>query len=527
MKSLINHNPPVEPCILMAKTVAAKTNKNYLPIVLLHGWGSSSDTWESISGELNREHDLIYIDLPGFGHNASVPVAGVPALLDQIARRLPVQCYLIGWSLGGMIATRLAANFPGKIKKLVTMAANPSFVVRESWPTAMPEITFQDFCDSFFGDPSKTFARFCALQAQGDQHRRQLLLQLKKGQSEMNDAWRYTLMYLSDIQNQNVLPEISQPCLHLFGENDALVPVTAAAEVAACGAQHRVNIFKNTGHAIHLSQPESAAKKILAHLHNSPYRRSKQDIARSFSRAAERYESVAILQKKIARKLVLLGPEYCGDIADLGCGTGFCAERISGGGNTIFAMDLAQGMLQTARVNKKKAARWIGGDMEQLPFASESLDGVISSMSIQWCEDLESVVAEVRRVLRPQGWFLFSTLGPKTLYELATAWQTVDEYIHVNKFFDHDEITHLIENEKFVVERAEANLEQLFYNDVLGLMRDLKTIGAHNINAGQNPGLTGRQKLQRLQQAYEPFRDHSGKLPTTYDVYYFLLRKPQ
>lgn len=526
MNSLINHNPPVEPCTLAAKKVAANTNKDYLPIVLLHGWGSSSATWESIGSELNREHDLMYIDLPGFGGNASVPFTSLPALLGQIARLLPAQCFLIGWSLGGMIATRLAASYPEKIKKLVTLATNPSFVARESWPAAMPEITFQNFYDNFADDPGKTITRFCGLQAQGDQHRRQLLLQLKEQQSEINDTWQYTLRYLDELQNQNILPEIFQPCLHLFGENDALVPVTAATEVAARGAQHRVEILKNTGHAIHLSQPEATAKKILAHLDDSPYRRSKQDIARSFSRAADNYESVAILQKKVARKLVSLGPEYQGDIADLGCGTGFCAEQIATGGNTVFAMDLAQGMLRTARANRKNAARWIGGDMEQLPFASQSLDGVISSMSIQWCEELEPLFDEVRRVLKPRGWFLFSTLGPKTLCELAEAWKTVDEYIHVNKFCDHEEISRIVERQSFIVERAEKNLEQLFYHDVLGLMRDLKTIGAHNINAGQNPGLTGRQKLQRLRLAYEPFRDHSGGLPATYDVYYFLLRKP-
>ncbi len=496
------------------------------PLVLLHGWGSSSKTWGSVSAELNREYDLVFLDLPGFGDNTDVPVTSVPELLEELGSLLPEECYLLGWSLGGMIATQLAARYPGKIRKLITLATNVSFVASESWATAMPHTTFHEFCTSFSADPEKTFSRFCALQVQGEQNRRQVLTQLKALQPKINPAWRKTLAWLGEIQNREILSRLAQPCLHLYGDNDALVPASAAKGIAVCHTQHKVEIFAGTGHAVHLSQPQTTVKKILAFLHDSPYRRSKQALADSFGRAANKYESVAVLQKKVAHKLVSLGPAYSGDIADLGCGTGFCAELIRHENNSVFAMDLARGMLQIARARRKEAARWIGGDMESLPFASQTLDGVISSMSVQWCEDPVSMFAEVHRVLKPGGWFLFSTLGPQTLHELAVAWKAVDEYVHVNNFCDESEVARMFENKGFAVQRAEKNIEKLYYDNVLALMRDLKTIGAHNINAGQNPGLTGRQKLQGLQLAYEPFRDHSGRLPATYDVYYFLLRKP-
>jgi malonyl-CoA O-methyltransferase len=59
----------------------------------------------------------------------------------------------------------------------------------------------------------------------------------------------------------------------------------------------------------------------------------------------------------------------------------------------------------------------------------------------------------------------------------------------------------------------------LYYPDALSLMRELKAIGAHNVNAGRSRGLTGRQGWQRMVQAYEALRTPQG-LPATWEVVY-------
>ncbi len=60
---------------------------------------------------------------------------------------------------------------------------------------------------------------------------------------------------------------------------------------------------------------------------------------------------------------------------------------------------------------------------------------------------------------------------------------------------------------------------QLTYTDTLSLMKDLKTIGAHNVTAGRARGLMGRARLERVQTAYETYR-RDGRLPATYEVIY-------
>jgi hypothetical protein len=59
----------------------------------------------------------------------------------------------------------------------------------------------------------------------------------------------------------------------------------------------------------------------------------------------------------------------------------------------------------------------------------------------------------------------------------------------------------------------------LTYADAHALMRDLKAIGAHNVNAGRPRGLTGKSRLTRMIAAYEAFR-REGRLPATYEIVY-------
>ena len=108
-----------------------------LPVVLLHGWGADSRVWGEFAGRLNQTLSLVVIDLPGFGQNQSL-AQSVEALLPQ----LPERAFIVGWSLGGMVATAIAERAPDRVAGLVTLAANARFAASPSWPTALAEETF-------------------------------------------------------------------------------------------------------------------------------------------------------------------------------------------------------------------------------------------------------------------------------------------------------------------------------------------------------------------------------------------------
>ena len=78
-------------------------------------------------------------------------------------------------------------------------------------------------------------------------------------------------------------------------------------------------------------------------------------------------------------------------------------------------------------------------------------------------------------------------------------------------------------NSGFEIEDFSEEEKTLHYSDVFQLMRELKGIGAHNINAGKKNGVTTKSQLQSLAQSYESFRDPKG-LPASYQVFYVLAK---
>lgn len=249
----------------------------------------------------------------------------------------------------------------------------------------------------------------------------------------------------------------------------------------------------------------------------------KGQIAASFSRAAVSYDAVAELQRQIGHTLLARLPELTPAVVlDLGCGTGYFGplleQRLAP--EHLISLDLAQGMLRYARESRPtRNGSWLCGDAEALPLAANSVDLIFSSLAIQWCENLPALFAEVARVLRPGGRFVFSTLGPNTLQELRKAWSGVDQYQHVNRFIG---LETLRQQCSLGLQLAALDEEErlLLYPEVRGLTNELKGIGAHNISAGRPTSLTGKARILAFKQAYEAFRRADGLLPATYQVFY-------
>ena len=135
----------------------------------------------------------------------------------------------------------------------------------------------------------------------------------------------------------------------------------------------------------------------------------------------------------------------------------------------------------------------------------------------QWCQRLDLLWAEVARVLRPGGRFLFTTLGPGTLRELRRAWAAADDGVHVNRFAPVDELYATLPADGRLTLAHHSIDYVMRYERARELFAELKGLGAHNINQGRASGLTGRRRLQAMLAAYEAQR-RDGKLPASYQV---------
>ncbi|WP_047539505.1 malonyl-ACP O-methyltransferase BioC [Methylotenera versatilis] len=266
------------------------------------------------------------------------------------------------------------------------------------------------------------------------------------------------------------------------------------------------------------------------------YWMDKARVRASFDRAAQTYDAAAILQKLVRTEmlsrldLVKIKPKV---ILDAGCGTGhgsFALQKKFSRAQVI-SLDIALGMLQKTHQQQPVLKKWLSkllrqknlvcADIERLPIANGSLGMVWSNLALQWCNDLDAAFSEVSRTLQPNGLFMFSTFGPDTLKELRVA--SSNGHTHVSRFIDMHDIGDALTRAGFSAPVLDVERYTLTYDDVKSVMKDLKSIGAHNATEGRARGLQGRGFLQQLTQQYEQFRqslEEGGKLPATFEVVY-------
>jgi malonyl-CoA O-methyltransferase len=247
---------------------------------------------------------------------------------------------------------------------------------------------------------------------------------------------------------------------------------------------------------------------------------------RAFERASRSYDRAAVLQTEVRGRLLSRlqylklepAPQL---ILDAGCGTGHGARELKKRfpGARVIALDIATGMLLEAGRHQGWWRRFdrVCADAERMPLADASVDLIFSNLMLQWCNEPDGVFNEFKRVLKPRGLLTFSTLGPDTLTELRAAWAAVDERTHVNRFLDMHDIGDALVRARLAEPVLDVERFTLTYDTAIGLMRDLKAIGAQNATVGRPSGLTGRAAFAAVTQAYERFRA-GGLLPATYEV---------
>jgi malonyl-CoA O-methyltransferase len=95
----------------------------------------------------------------------------------------------------------------------------------------------------------------------------------------------------------------------------------------------------------------------------------------------------------------------------------------------------------------------------------------------------------------------------------------------VNQFAPQSEIFLAVKNAGLKVDEWQEARELMEYECLSDLTRELKNIGAHNVNSGRPGGLTSRWRIKALTAAYEQFREPGGCLPATYQAWYLRCTK--
>jgi len=509
-------------------------------LVLIHGFGADARHFSPWLEMLQMQFAVTALDLPGFGSCAEeIWPATLDQLLDDLLPHLPERAIYCGWSAGGTIVTQLARRYPARVAGILLLASNPAFVARvgddDCWPGMVPDV-FSEFSRSCVENADATLKRFDHLIAKGSANLRQTLRLLNDlraaGISRKQSVERY-LQLLGDSDCRETLRALRQPITCIYARNDALVPAECVDAMKALLPAAHIDCIDGVGHWLSCDAPSACYAALLAlrqrvEVHELAYQLDKRAVAQSFSRAAGQYDAIARIQASVRDALLLRCDDMpVSSVLDLGCGTGAALEALRQNyrGTSLLAADIAEGMLQFAQ-RHHEGVTFIAADAEQLPLANASIDRIVSSLALQWCESPAAWFTEIWRVLKPGGRAYIATLGTDTLSELYHAWCMADPaHVHVNAFVS----LQALRLAATAVPWAQAGIDEQLYCDhhaSLGdVLRSIKDIGAHNINAGRARGLTGRRQLLALQQAYESFRC-DGQLPVSYHVIFCELHKP-
>ena len=149
------------------------------------------------------------------------------------------------------------------------------------------------------------------------------------------------------------------------------------------------------------------------------------------------------------------------DVLDLGCAGGFMAEALAEKGARVTGIDPAKRAIEAARAHANQNGLQITYDLgvgEELPYPDASFDAVVCVDVLEHVQDLALVVAEIARVLKPGGMFLYDTINRGVLARLA-AITLAEDFLKVLPKGTHDpalfirpkDLARIMEHKGFVV----------------------------------------------------------------------------
>lgn len=246
-------------------TISTSVHGSGTDIVVLHGWGMNANVWQTLIPKLTASFRVTAVDLPGFGDSNSYSLAdSITGVCEQILPVLPESFHVLGWSMGGLIATELALTQQQRVQSLATVGSSPYFIEQPQWPGIKASL-IQQFYQQLDQDFGKTIERFMAVQAMGSPHAKELIKQVREWVFAKPMANQQSLLaglkLLEQTDFRTQLSEVKQPFIRFYGRLDSLVPATAIGLIDKLAPNSQSQVFSHCAHMPFISQTEGLAKR--------------------------------------------------------------------------------------------------------------------------------------------------------------------------------------------------------------------------------------------------------------------------
>ena len=257
-------------------------------LVLLHGWGLNLRVWDGLAAALRDRFRIIAVDLPGHGRSAWLPERS--SLEEQAAQvretiaEIASEYSLLGWSLGGQLALRLAAArrplLAATVHRLVLIAATPRLLAGPDWPHGAPPERLTMQAAGLRTDYRRTVSDFLELQVRGSAGGAEALERLRAvlfthgnrapstgahasethasesecpGEPPFLAALTRGLELLRETDLRPLLPDVTLPTLVIAGQYDRVTLPAASRALADSLPDARYVEIRRAAHAPFLS----------------------------------------------------------------------------------------------------------------------------------------------------------------------------------------------------------------------------------------------------------------------------------
>lgn len=255
-------------------------SKDSIPIVLIHGTGSSLHTFDDWAVELKNDHRVIRMDLPAYGLTGAFPSRdySIDAYVEFIKRFLDKldidQCIIGGNSLGGQISWRYTVSYPETIHKLILINAAGYPTNSESVPLAFQAAKTPVIKNVLTYITPKSIVRSSVENVYADKSK--VTDELVDRYFELSLAPGNRQAFVDKFEAKRILgahkqiPAIDHPTLVLWGDQDRLIPPENAHRFHQDLPNDTLVILENSGHVPMEENPGRSLEVLKSFLDHFP-----------------------------------------------------------------------------------------------------------------------------------------------------------------------------------------------------------------------------------------------------------------
>ncbi|XP_078672971.1 arginine-hydroxylase NDUFAF5, mitochondrial-like [Branchiostoma floridae x Branchiostoma belcheri] len=219
---------------------------------------------------------------------------------------------------------------------------------------------------------------------------------------------------------------------------------------------------------------------------------------------------------------------------DLGCGKGYISKYLNKEiVETLYQCDTGEKMLEHARNQPSEVPTLtFQADEEFLPCRDNSLDLVVSSLSLHWVNDLPGCLRQVWSALKPDGCFIGVMFGGDTLFELRCSLQLAETEReggfapHVSPFTDVRDLGNLLTRAGYTMLTMDTDELTVNFPSMYELMADLQGMGESNASWARKPILHRDTMLAAAAVYKDMYGNEDGTVPATFQLLYMIGWKP-